>query len=94
MTQKIDSQVFIDAAMLLLEKYAASTITNAEIASTAGCSMRAFYNSNDLPELWKDAVKNLVAHGDVQKVYEREKRCERAFSRKIVKMIEKNMKGA
>ena len=84
MTQKIDREVFIDAALRLLEQYASSSITYAEIIRESGCSRRCFYDNIDLDKLWPQVVEKLYHTNAMGYVYKREKRCARKLSQKII----------
>lgn len=92
MTQKIDKQVYIDAALSLLEQYSVSSITFSEIIKESGHSRKSFYDNTDLDVFWDDVVDKLAEGDSLSYVYKREKRCSRKISQKITKLIEEKMK--
>lgn len=92
MTQKIDKDIFIDAALSLLEQYSVASITFSEIAQESGHSRKAFYDNMELEMLWDEVVDKLAQGDSMSYVYKREKRCARKISQKIAKLIEKKMK--
>ena len=90
--QKIDKQVFIDAASNLLMQYSDSTITNMEIIQEAGVSRRCFYDNVDTDQLWVDAIKKIDTK-TLKKIQIRESLCARKFSRKMTQLIERELNG-
>lgn len=92
MTQKIDKDVFIDAALKLLEQYSSASITYAEIVRESGHSRKSFYDNVDLDKLWPQVIEKLYYTNAMGYVHKREKRCARKLSQKIARLIEKKMK--
>lgn len=85
--QKIDNQVFVDAARRLVEQYSSASIKTSEIVAESGVSTRTFYNNVDITELWKQVAEDLADTGwSFSYVYNREKRCNRS---QIAKHMEK-----